>query len=64
MQKALPVLGLADGTHSYGLNGGIAGVIPAQEVPLAFTVLGMNVKKSEIEAAAEEYNADKPIVLP
>lgn len=40
-----------------------AGVIPAEELPLAFTVLGMNVKKAECDAATEEFNADKPVVL-
>lgn len=41
----------------------LAGVIPAEELPLAFTVLGMNVKKAECDAATEEFNADKPVVL-
>jgi hypothetical protein len=31
---------------------------------LVFTVLGMDMKKQEIDAAVEEFNGERPIVLP
>ncbi|KAG0567476.1 hypothetical protein KC19_7G137500 [Ceratodon purpureus] len=39
-----------------------SGAIAADEVPLVFTVLGMDVKKHEIDAAVEEFNGEKPIM--
>lgn len=41
-----------------------SGAIAADEVPLVFTVLGMDLKKQEIDAAVEEFNGERPIVLP
>ena len=35
---------------------GMAGVIPLQDVPLAFTVLGMDMKRPEIDAVLAEVH--------
>ena len=44
------------------VTGGISGAIASDEVPLAFIVLGMNLKKHEVHAVVEEFNKDNPIV--
>lgn len=41
--------------------GGMAGVIALHDVPLAFTVLGMDMKRPEIDAVLAEVN-DRSVI--
>lgn len=41
--------------------GGMAGVIPLHDVPLAFTVLGMDLKRPEIDAVLAEVH-DRSVI--